>query len=662
MKTANKYSTNFFTRQEDARRNSRKLVILFTIAVAAIIVVIYLVLRMIWFLSLLSENAKHIDSMVTFDTYKLWDPLLFVIIAAIVSLVIAIASTIKMRQLRGGGGDVAKMLGGTLIPGSTRDPAERQLLNVVEEMAIASGVPVPLVFVLNNENGINAFAAGLTLNDSAIAVTRGALDRLNRDELQGVIGHEFSHILNGDTRLNIQLIGIIFGILVIGIIGGKIVQNVRGSRKSGGLIVLTGLALLIIGYIGSFMGRLIQSAVSRQKEFLADASAIQFTRNSDGLVGALKKIGGYISGSKIRSSTARQASHMFFGESHTDFLFPNFLATHPPLVERIKRLDPHFDGVIPRIKSDDSLYYKTIYGAATSDLQASASVASVAQNAATVTIKPEDVISSVGNPTENNLVQGAAILATISDKLKQMIDTPAGAVSVMYALLMGNDCQERESQLIAIRRSLLNRGDTEFVSGLCDLMADLKDEQKLPLVELAIPQLRSLMDMEKRSFLQTINDLIIADGKTTLFEFTIQWILNQYLIRDKEDLFATTTYFSIPQVEYHIVVILNALANAGHTGNAEAAKSAFHAGVLQIPELASKKTDFVYDEKMNFTLIGTALKQLALSSFKIKQSVVDACAHCAFADKTITVWEMELLRAVSLTMHCPLPPFAVTNA
>ncbi len=655
---ANKYSTNFFTRQEDARRNCRKLIILFTIAVAAIIVVIYLVLRMIWFLFLSSEGSKHIDSLVTFDACTLWDPSSFIIIAIIVSGIIAIASMAKMSQLRGGGGDVAQMLGGTLITGKTQDPAERQLLNVVEEMAIASGIPVPLVFVLNNENGINAFAAGLTLKDAAIAVTRGALNRLNRDELQGIIGHEFSHILNGDTRLNVQLIGIIFGILVIGIIGGKIVQNVRGSRKSGGLIVLTGLALLVIGYVGSFMGRLIQSAVSRQKEFLADASAIQFSRNPDGIVGALKKIGGYVSGSKIKSSTARQASHMFFGESHTNFLFPDFLATHPPLVERIKRLDPHFNGGIPKIKSDDSLYDKTIYEASTSQLHASAPVA---QNAVPVPAKPQDITSLVGNPTEKNLFQGAEILAAISDNLKQELNTPAGASLVMYALLTGNDCQERENQERAIRPLLENKDDIEHITSLCDFMVNLKDDQKLPLVELAIPQLRILTDMEKRSFLKAINALIMADGKTTLFEFTIQWILNQYLIRDKEDLFASTIYFSIPQVGYHIVVILSALANAGNIGNAEAAKSAFKTGIAQIPELASKNPYFVYDEKLKFELVGTALKQLAVSSFKIKQSVVDACAHCAFADKTITIAEMELLRAVSLTMHCPLPPFAVDN-
>ena len=657
---ADQLSTNFFTKQEEARRNSRKLVILFIAAVAAIIVVIYFALRFIWVIYLLFEGFTYNQSIMqyptgTLYTYTLWDPLSFILIAIVVSLIIVIAGIIKTSQLRGGGGTVAEMLGGTLILSNTHEPAERQLLNVVEEMAIASGVPVPLVFVLNKENGINAFAAGLTLNDTAIAVTRGALNRLTRDELQGVIAHEFSHILNGDTRLNIQLIGIIFGILVIGIIGGKMMESMSHSTRSSGIILLTGLVLVIIGYVGSFMGRLIQSAVSRQKEFLADASAIQFTRNPDGLVGALKKIGGYITGSRINSASARQASHLFFGESHTDYFFPDFLATHPSLVERIKRLDPHFDGVLPKVKNDADVLPSSTYSASISRLH---EPAPIAKNTTSITAKPADIIRRVGNPTENSLIQSATILAAIPVQLKQTLNTPAGAATVIYALLLGNNCQERKNQLNAIRRSLVNKGDTDNVLSLCDLIVRLKDDQKLPLVELAIPQLRGLMEMEKRNFLEIINALITADNKTTLFEFSVQWILNQYLIREKEDLFGKTNFFSVSQVGYDILTILSAVANAGNIGNADAARLAFKAGVAQIPELASKNPDFVYVENINFAHINTALKQLAYASFKIKQAVVDACAHCAFADKTITIAESELLRVISLIMHCPLPPFA----
>jgi len=653
---ADNYSTNFFVRQEQARSNCNKLIIFFTIAVAAIIAVIYFALRLIWFLHLWSNNSTSRQSVVTFNDFRLWDPILFVGVTAAVSLIILIAGMTKMKELQGGGGKVAEMLGGKLIRSNTQDPAQRQLLNVVEEMAIASGVPVPQVFVLEGENGINAFAAGLTLHDTAIAVTRGALNHLNRDELQGVIGHEYSHILNGDTRLNIQLIGIIFGILFIGIIGGEMLKGTGRLRgKSAGLIMLAGLVLLIIGYAGSFMGRLIQSAVCRQKEFLADASAVQFTRNPAGLAGALKKIGGYISGSKINSESASQASHLFFGESHADTLFPNFLASHPPLIERIKCLDPHFDGVLPRIKADIHISPASVRSAPIANLY---DAAPIAQNITSVTAKPADIIHQVGNPTQDSLIQSAAILAAIPDQLKKTLDTPLGAAMVIYALLFGSDCQERENQLNVIRRSLVNESDIENVLRLCDMITGLKDDRKLPLVELAVPQLRGLADTEKRKFLETINALISADGKTTLYEFSVQWILNQYLIRDKEELFSKTTFFSIPQIGYYILILLRALANAGNAGNADAALRSFNAGVARIPELASKKPDFIFDERLNIAYVNSALKQLTYSSFKIKQAVVDACAHCAFADGSITVAESELLRVISLTMHCPLPPFA----
>jgi len=650
---ADKYSTNFFVRQEEARNNVWRLIILFAIAVAGIIVVLYMALRLIWLFYLSSDDTPSQQTIMMLADFRLWDPVSFFSIAVVVSLIILIASMIKTGQLRGGGGAVAEMLGGTPIQGSTRDLKERQLLNVVEEMAIASGVPVPLVYVLNQENGINAFAAGLTLEDSAVAVTRGTLNSLSREELQGVIAHEFSHILNGDTRLNVQLIGIIFGILVIGIIGGKVLEGMRGSRKGGGIIVLVGLVLLIVGYAGSFMGRLIQSAVSRQKEFLADASSVQFTRNPTGIVGALKKIGGYMKGSKIDSASARQASHMFFGESHTAMLFTRFLATHPPLVERIKRIDPHFSGELAVLKSEADVSAAPVYEAPVSSLNAAEPVAQKITS-----VNPQTVVSLVGNPTGSSLAQSKAILDAIHDNLKQTLDTPAGAVTVMYALLMGSDCQEREKQIEAVQRSVANRGDSEAVLRLCDLIVGLEDNQKLPVLELAVPQLRRLSEKEKRNFLETINALVMADRKTTLFEFFIQWMLNQYLIRDKEDLFSTTTFFRVAQVEYDILIVLKALANAGHSGNETAAQSAFRAGVAQIPELAAKNPAFSYTEKLNFDLIGTALKQLANASFKIKQSVVDACAHCAFHDQMITMEEWELLRAVSMTLHCPLPPFA----
>ena len=653
---ANKRSTNFFERQEQAQGNCRKLVYLFVIAVLCIIVAIYFAFRLVRYIYLVTEVIKVTNpagNLGKITGFSWWDPASFILVFAVVTLFILIASIIKMHQLQKGGGAIAEMLGGRLIPKSTANPAERQLLNVVEEMAIASGIPVPVVYVLDSEDGINAFTAGLTINDAAITVTQGALDLFTRDEMQGVIAHEFSHILHGDMRLNIQLIGIIYGILVIGIIGGEILESHRISSKSI-VVFISGILLATIGYIGTFTGRLIQSAVSRQKEFLADASAVKFTRNPSGLANALKKIGGYIFGSQINSPTAKQASHLFFGESHSDFLFPDSLATHPPLMERILCLDPSFDGIFPKVK-------KSIAGPQplSPDIPASAvnRVDASALADQSVSTKAADIINRVGKPTAANLNHSSVLLASISDNIKQALNTPENAANFIFALLLGKDCRERESQIEAIQRSLVCKGNKDEALRLCNLTENLSEDQKLPLVEMAMPQLRGLTAMERINFVETINSLIGADEKTTLFEFSLQWIVQQYLIRENEKVYGETTYSNVSQVGYQILLTLRALANAGNMGNADAARKAFSAGVERIPELACKNPDYSYTENINFAEINTALKKLAYSSFKIKQMIIDACAHCAFADAEVKVAEAELLRVISLALGCPLPPF-----
>jgi Zn-dependent protease with chaperone function len=558
---------------------------------------------------------------------------LFFFIAAVVTLFILIASLMKMNMLQKGGGAVAEMLGGRLIPKASNDPAQRQLLNVVEEMAIASGIHVPQVYVLDGEKSINAFAAGLSLSDSAVAVTRGALEQLSRDELQGVIAHEFSHILNGDTRLNIQLIGIIYGILVIGIIGGEVLEHYRLSARY--LIVFfSGILLAIIGYAGSFMGRLIQSAVCRQRELLADASAVQFTRNPQGLANALKKIGGYAYGSQIKSVAAAQASHLFFGESHRSGLFTGFLATHPPLEERIRLLEPAFDGKFTIIKAALEPFAGTPL----------------------VATKPADIVNRIGNPNKDDFGHSLTLLALIPGQIRQALNTLQGAASVICALLLGNNCNERATQLNALQRTMVLHGNIEETTRFCDLINNLPQDIRLPLVEIAMPSLRSLTGMEKRNFLIVINALIMADNQVTLFEFTVQWMLNK-LLSETEDVSSKVNFFSYSSIGLDILTILRALACAGNIGNEEKARLAFAAGVERIPELAIKKPDFSYEENIAFLKVSNSLKQLSYASFKIKQSVIDACAHCAFADKTITANEAELLRVVSLAMNCPLPPF-----
>jgi len=303
---------DFFERQDKARKKTKLLVFYFILAVAALIVAVYFAALLI-FSGVQAQQHRNFGES---PQFALWNPQLFLGVAGGVLAVVLIGSGYKTVALAQGGSAVSEMMGARLVSPNTNDPDERKLLNVVEEMAIASGVPVPHVYVMDEEDGINAFAAGHKPGDATITVTRGCVKILSRDELQGVIGHEFSHILNGDMRLNLRLMGIIFGILCLAIIGRVLLQTARvGGRGRGqNPLPLLGLLLLVIGYIGVFFGRLIQAAVSRQREFLADASSVQFTRNPGGITGALKKIGGLgETGSRLSHAHAEELSHMFFG-------------------------------------------------------------------------------------------------------------------------------------------------------------------------------------------------------------------------------------------------------------------------------------------------------------------------------------------------------------
>lgn len=300
---------DFFERQEKAHRNTKLLVVYFVIGVALLIAAVY-VASLLIFAGAGSRHNYYNGEQIPF---ALWNPKLFFAVAIGTLAVVAIGSISKTAELAQGGSAVAEMLGGRLVNSNTIDPDERKLLNVVEEMALASGIPVPQVYVLDQEPGINAFAAGHSTSDAVVTVTRGCMKLLTRDELQGVIGHEFSHILNGDMRLNIRLMGTIFGILCLAVIGRVLLQMRSGSSRDRNPLPLLGLVLLAFGWIGVIFGRLIQAAVSRQREFLADASSVQFTRNPAGITGALKKIGGLSYGSKLQAAHADEASHMFFG-------------------------------------------------------------------------------------------------------------------------------------------------------------------------------------------------------------------------------------------------------------------------------------------------------------------------------------------------------------
>jgi Zn-dependent protease with chaperone function len=256
--------------------------------------------------------------------------------------VIGGSSLYRTALLSGGGAVVALGTGAERVHADTTDADRKRLLDVVEEMAIAAGLPVPQVYVLAGESGINAFAAGHAPGDAAITVTAGCLRLLDRSELQGVIAHEFSHIVNGDMRLGVRLMGLLFGLTVVATIARWLLRGIPrgGDRRGGGAVaavMLAAVVVYVLGYIGLFFGRLIQAAVARRREALADAAAVQFTRDTRGLRGALVKIGAG-AGSRLIDADADEVAHMLFAPG-----MPRLFATHPPLLTRIRELDPHFD-------------------------------------------------------------------------------------------------------------------------------------------------------------------------------------------------------------------------------------------------------------------------------------------------------------------------------
>jgi Zn-dependent protease with chaperone function len=428
---------DFFKEQDKSRTKTTQLIGLFILAVAAVVLAVYAFAILIMFFDVARKPDFNPAG------FHWIQPRLGFWVVSVTLLVIFIGSITKIIALAKGGSSVAENLDGRLINASTTDRDERRLINVVQEMALASGVPVPQIYILDREKGINAFAAGYSPNDAAVAVTRGCLIELSRDELQGVIAHEFSHILNGDMRLNIRLIGFLSGIMVLAHIGYLMLRSRSrsSSRKGGGQTVLIGLGLLIIGFVGQLFGRMIQAAVSRQREYFADASSVQFTRNPRGIAAALKKIGGFMTGSRIQSPNAGEICHMFFGKA-----IRTLFATHPPLTDRIYRLQPDFNGqFIPLTISHEEPEL-----VATEPQKPELDAAM--QPVAGFVIGADSVIKRPGNITPQDLNHSRQLLAAIPDTVKNELSDPLGSICVTCALLLEKDSTLKDRQIKSLQK------------------------------------------------------------------------------------------------------------------------------------------------------------------------------------------------------------------
>jgi len=635
---------DFFQHQDNARKKTAILTSYFVLAVVFLIFGVYTALVI---------AGLNFSSSVT----GFWNPSLFMWVAVTIIFIVFIGSAVKTAALSKGGASVAEMLGGVPVDPNTADPDQRRLLNVVEEMALASGVPVPGVYLMEDEAGINVFAADHRTGNAVIAVTRGCMKELSRDELQGVIAHEFSHILNGDMRLNIRLMGIIAGILVIAVIGRIIVRGSSsgrtrssGKKGGGGAIILAGIIIMAVGYIGVFFGKLIKSAVSRQREFLADASAVQFTRNPSGIAGALKKIASYSAGSKIRNLHAEEASHFFFGNGLAK-PFMNLLATHPPIKERIRRIDPFFlSDLKERTEAAPTFYQESEAGLSSFASQACPS----SGDAGEIKILPEMLASVAGNPGPGHIDFASRLLSCIPPIVSEAVREPFGARAVIYSLLLDREEHIRRAQLEQLKEesdpAVIH--DTVTIAPVIDTIGR---EYRLPLAELAMPALKLLSTVQYEIFRKNLKRLIEADKRISLFEFALQSMLLRHLDSAFKRIQAPPVRYNVvDQVQVECFMLLSVLAWRSNAG-APATEDAFLRGIGELG--MGGKPSLPAREKCGLEALDSSLQRLAMASPQVKKKILKACIACISADSMITIEEAELLRLIADSLDCPIPPF-----
>ena len=625
---------NFFDAQDQARKASRWLVVVYLVATALIVAGVTLIMAA----ALYQGGALNTSLLTT---------------TAIATTVFIVGATLyKIALLSGGGGRVAQDMGGTLVTPSNRDPLRRRLRNVVEEMSIASGVPVPEIYVLEHEAGINAFAAGFSTGDAAVAVTRGALELLDREELQGVIAHEFSHILNGDMRLNIRMMGVLFGIMVVGLIGRTILRGShhtgisygRRGRNSGG-IVLIGLGLTILGWIGVFFARMIKAAVSRQREYLADASAVQFTRQTDGIAGALKKIGGYSKHSFIQATDPEEVSHMLFagGLPKLSAMF----ATHPPLTQRIQALEPGFrDSDYPDVRpvqSGENNVDERMAGFASSD--------DTIQSPAYAPVE-KTISETIGNPSPEHLGFAHQLHRSIPEALYKAAHSPSGAYLLTLALVIDPAHAGRQFEII---ESQIGEVRALQVREYFEQLQEAGVRYWLPLLEIAFPELKQRPPESLQFLVDLSQRLMEVDGEIDLREFCFSRIVGRHLQQAAEPTGRKgRNRASKSDARRAAVTVVRIVADRGHE-DAVARDKAYRAGIRAFGDWAAE-LDLSDEPGSTVERLSEALDIIEKINFSGRKSLVDAVAQTIAHDGKMVVAEAELLRAICASLECPLPP------
>lgn len=593
---------NFFEHQERARRNTSVLVFLFFLAVAGIVIALSAFLS--FFLLMQDSASSH-----RLTESDFWETFAFIMprAAPFIVAVIGFVSWLRYLNLSGDGVKIAEFLGADRLPLAPETEQDQRLRNIVEEMAIASGVPVPKIYVMRDESGINAFAAGSEPTRAVVAVTQGALDTLNRDQLQGVVAHEFSHIFNGDMKLNGQLMGVLAGISFISTSGLRLLQSLGrshgGRRNNGqGAVALLGIGFLIIGSIGLMFARIIKSAVSRQREFLADASAVQFTRNPNGLAEALARI--QVGGSHIHHAGREETSHFFFSSVKNFAL----LATHPPIEERLKRLG--FTG---------------LHAAGPKGSQVSA-----------FADRPVSVLSSAGRPSPQDVAMASSFLARLDPELRADLRKPHTAMQVILGLI----ARENENQAALDKLS----------PDVRELVQKTWPERRLPLVDLAVPALRRLDPVQASHFLMTLETMVVSNQSLRPFELAVLAILRGQLTPSSD-----RRRVSLNSVKPSAVELIKTLALFGHPDNESKAREAFEAGVKEIGLSGDSARSAWTVDVSTTTHLDRALQRMGQLAPNDKAQIFNAVWVAAQYDKVLTTLEAEYVRAVSEAIGVPVP-------
>jgi Zn-dependent protease with chaperone function len=633
---------DFFAAQAASRRRTRWLLAGYALAVAAVVAAITCIVLV--FAIAMADDRNTVEFALADHVGKA------VLIALSVLGVIAIASLHRMSQLRDGGGAVARLLGGTQLTRETQDPKRRRLLNVVEEMAIASGVPVPEVYVLEQETSINAFAAGYAPTDAAIAVTRGTIERLNRAELQGVIGHEFSHVLNGDMRLNTRLAGPLFGLLVIAIAARHVLRGVRGSNsRKAGPFILAAFAVMVLGYLGVWLGRLLQSAICRQREFLADASSVQFTRDTTGLRDALVHIARGPRGSRLRTPEGEDLAHLFIAPA-----YQRFLATHPPLEARIRALDPRFDvkqlGVFEPDPDESGLDVESLADGSTPPI---AGLAANARPDARVPVAPERLSATVGNPGLDAVNFAQALRVALPADLTAALTRGSTAACVWLAAGLSAAPVVRTGQLASIA-TRLGAPVAGAVEKLDARLRELPAFQRLPMLQRALPALGALPRERRLALIELQRELAAADGNIDVHEYLLGALAARYLADQVDPKVVPAGAIGLEDAAEELGVLFAALARAG-TDSPVDARRAYERGLALV--LPRQRPDFEPTAGADWaSRLDRALARLDRLAPLAKESVIEGLARTVEHDGTVTVREAELLRAACAMLHCPLPP------